>query len=221
MTTLLLRFRAPMMSWGDHSRFTIRDTRREPTKSAIIGLLCSALGRSRHESVSDLASLKMGVRVDQEGIVQCDYHTVQNAITSEGKLKPPPKDTLPSHRYYVADADYLIGLEGDVSLLSQLEDAVKFPCWQLYFGRKSFVPSVPVYLNDGMVNLPLLEALKQYSYPQKLKSDQKLRYIIETEDSLDVRSDVPLNWEKRLFGNRCVETCFYSWSEVKECISPN
>jgi CRISPR system Cascade subunit CasD len=45
MPTLLLRMRAPMMSWGDHSRFTIRDTRREPTKSAVIGLLCAALGR--------------------------------------------------------------------------------------------------------------------------------------------------------------------------------
>jgi CRISPR system Cascade subunit CasD len=217
MTTLLLRFRAPMMSWGDHSRFTIRDSRREPTKSAVIGLLCSALGRSRHESVSDLASLKMGVRVDQEGIVQCDYHTVLDSIKSSGSKG----DTVVSHRYYVADADYLIGLEGDVSLLSQLENAVKFPCWQLYFGRKSFVPSVPVYLPNGIKDLPVLEALKRYSYPEKLKNEHKLRYVIETEDSLDVRQDVPLNWEKRLFGNRCVETCFYSWSEVKECISLN
>jgi CRISPR system Cascade subunit CasD len=51
MLTLLLRMRAPMMSWGDHSRFTIRDTRREPTKSAVIGLLCAALGRPRWVSV--------------------------------------------------------------------------------------------------------------------------------------------------------------------------
>ena len=68
MTTLLMRMRAPMMSWGDHSRFTIRDTRREPTKSAVIGLLCAALGRPRLEPVDDLAALKMGVRIDREGV---------------------------------------------------------------------------------------------------------------------------------------------------------
>jgi CRISPR system Cascade subunit CasD len=206
MATLLLKFRAPMMSWGDHSRFTIRDTRREPTKSAVIGLLCAALGRPRSEPVDDLASLKMGVRVNQEGLVQCDYHTVMDSIKSSGNKG----ETVISQRYYIADADYLIGLEGCASQLEILEDAVKFPCWQLYFGRKSFIPSVPVYIPDGMVELPLLEALKQYLYPKNLKKDQKLRYVIETDDSLDVRQDVPLNWEKRLFGSRCVETHFYA-----------
>lgn len=107
MPTLLLRMRSPMMSWGDHSRFTIRDTRREPTKSAVVGLLCAALGRSRWEPVHDLAALKMGVRVNQEGVVQCDYHTVMDGIKSSGSKG----DTVISQRYYVADADYLVGLE--------------------------------------------------------------------------------------------------------------
>jgi CRISPR system Cascade subunit CasD len=195
-----------MMSFGDHSRFTIRDTRREPTKSAVIGLLCAALGRPRSESVADLASLKMGVRVNQEGLVQCDYHTVMDSIKSSGK----PGDTVISHRYYIADADYLIGLEGDYSQLQPLDNALQSPCWQLYFGRKSFVPSFPVRI--GIVDLPLETALKQYPYPNQKKFSklpQQLRYIIETPDSLDVRQDVPLDWEKRLFGSRCVKTDFH------------
>lgn len=70
-----------------------------------------------------------------------------------------------------------------------------------------------------MKDFPLLEALKGYLYPKKLREkpdlhNVKLRYVIETENSLDVRSDVPLNWEKRLFGNRCVDNHFYSLEDI-------
>jgi CRISPR system Cascade subunit CasD len=216
MPTLLLRMRAPMMSWGDHSRFTIRDTRREPTKSAVIGLLCAALGRPRWEPVYDLADLKMGVRVNQEGLVQCDYHTVMDSIRSSGSKG----DTVLSDRYYVADADYWVGLEGDSAKLTELDTALQNPCWQLYFGRKSFVPSRPV--RAGTVDLPLQEALKQQIYegkPSKRQPPDPLRYVLEVTDSLDVRQDVPLDWQKRLFGSRCVETVFHEVPDA--CISQN
>jgi CRISPR system Cascade subunit CasD len=210
MSTLLMRMRAPMMSWGDHSRFTIRDTRREPTKSAVIGLLCAALGRPRWEPVNDLAALKMGVRVDREGVMLCDYHTVMDSIKSSGK----PGDTVLSDRYYMADADYLVGLEGDLSLLETLDAALESPCWQLYFGRKSFVPSCPIQI--GITELELSKALEDLqNYPSRMK-EPKLRCVLEVENSLDARRDVPLDWQKRLFGSRCVET---KYLEVETCIS--
>ncbi len=216
MPTLLLRIRAPMMSWGEHSRFTIRDTQREPTKSAIIGLLCAALGRPRWESVNDLAALKMGVRVDKEGIVQCDYHTVMDSIRSSGGKG----DTVVSQRYYIADADYVVGLEGnDCSFLEQLDRALQQPKWQLYFGRKSFIPSRPVRI--GIQDEPLLRALQQYPYEGKRKVDWRLRYVLEVPNSLDVRRDVPMDWQKRLFGSRCVKTDFYPMEVYAECTSPN
>lgn len=215
MPTLLLHMRAPMMSWGDHSRFTIRDTRREPTKSAVIGILCAALGRPRCQPVHDLAALKMGVRVNQEGLVQCDYHTVMDSIKSSGSKG----DTVISQRYYIADSDYLVGLEGDRLKLEELDAALQSPCWQLYFGRKSFVPSCPIRV--GVVNSPLEEALKQYPYEgRRRKLPKELRYVLEVEDSLDVRQDVPLDWQKRLFGSRCVETRLHDL-EVTPCISRN
>jgi CRISPR system Cascade subunit CasD len=210
MPTLLLRMRAPMMSWGDHSRFTIRDTRREPTKSAVIGVLCAALGRPRWETVDDLAVLKMGVRVNQEGLVQCDYHTVMDSIKSSGGKG----DTVISQRYYVADADYLIGLEGsNLALLESLDTALQSPIWQLYFGRKSFVPSCPVRV--GIVDEPLLDALKHYQLLHR-KLSKQLRYVLEVPNSLDVRQDVPINWQKRLFGSRCVNT-----EMIELCTSQN
>src|SRR5258708_39825081 len=75
MGTLLLRLAAPMQSWGTQSRFVVRDTGLEPSKSGVIGLLCAALGRPREAPVEDLAGLRMGVRVDREGVMQTDYHT--------------------------------------------------------------------------------------------------------------------------------------------------
>jgi CRISPR system Cascade subunit CasD len=210
MTTLLMRMRAPMMSWGDHSRFTIRDTRREPTKSAVIGLLCAALGRPRWEPVNDLAVLKMGVRVDREGVMLCDYHTIMDSIKSSGSKG----DTVLSDRYYMADADYLVGLEGDRALLETLDAALESPCWQLYFGRKSFVPSCPIQI--GITELDLSTALEDLqNYPSRSK-EPKLRCVLEVGNSLDTRRDVPLDWQKRLFGSRCVET---KYLEVETCIS--
>jgi CRISPR system Cascade subunit CasD len=203
MPTLLLRMRAPMMSWGDHSRFTIRDTRREPTKSAVIGLICAALGRPRWESVADLAQLKLGIRVNQEGLVQCDYHTVLDSIKSSGGKG----ETVISQRYYVADADYLVGLEGaNRAFLETLDLALQNPCWQLYFGRKSFVPSRPVQV--GVWDLSLKEGLQQWQDPlSRLDQAQKRkRYVLEVPDSLDVRQDVPIDWRRRLFSSRCVDT---------------
>ena len=43
MSTLLLRLAGPMQSWGTDSKFDIRRTGREPSKSGVIGLVAAAL----------------------------------------------------------------------------------------------------------------------------------------------------------------------------------
>ena len=92
MAVLLLRLAGPLQSWGDSSRFVRRTTRREPTKSGIVGLLAAALGRSREESIDDLAQLEMGVRIDQKGRLTRDFQTERSL---DGKKTMPL-----SHRYY-------------------------------------------------------------------------------------------------------------------------
>jgi CRISPR-associated Cas5-like protein len=64
-----------MQSWGTTSRFDERDTQLEPSNSGVLGLICAALGRDRAEDVSDLAQLRMGVRLDREGVPMRDYQT--------------------------------------------------------------------------------------------------------------------------------------------------
>ena len=44
MAVLMLRLAAPMQSWGTDSKFEVRKTNREPTKSGVVGLLAAALG---------------------------------------------------------------------------------------------------------------------------------------------------------------------------------
>jgi CRISPR system Cascade subunit CasD len=214
MSTLLMRLRAPMMSWGDHSQFGHRDSRREPTKSAVIGLLCAALGRPRWEPTHDLAVLKMGVRVNEEGVLLRDFHTVQDNIHDKNKA-----NTTLSERYFVADADYLVGLEGDSNLLHTLDQALQVPRWQLFLGRKSFIPSCPIRV--GIVELPLLEALQQqpYEHPKRNKSPRPLRFVYEVPDSTDIRQDVPLDWQNRLFGLRTVTTNYFEPEAI--CTFPN
>ena len=190
-----------MQSWGTKSRFDERDTELEPSKSGVIGLLCAALGvdRGETEPVLELAELPMGVRVDREGILQRDYHTAQK-IEEDGRVR----DTVVSHRYFLSDAVFLVGLEdSDRGKLESVHAALKNPCWPLSLGRKSFVPSRPVWLKDGLVEQSLKEAL--CAYPS-LTDGEPLRLVLEGKRG-SLRTDQPLSsFQGRRFGARYVES---------------
>lgn len=205
--TLLLRLKAPMQSWGISSRFSIRDTGKEPSKSGVIGLLCAALGISRDEAntnnlqFDELLKLEMSVRVLHEGVLQKDYHTAQHIAKADGGTK----ETELSTRWYLADADFLVGLESeDLSLLESLQTAVQNPKWQLFLGRKAFVPSVPVYFAEN--GLQTGENVLQNFEIQSKSKEQRL--IIEDESGTEVRQDVPLDFANRRFSMRRVRTEF-------------
>ncbi len=225
---LLLRLSAPMQSWGVTSRFSRRDTGKEPSKSGVIGLLCAALGISRDEAntenplFAELTKLKMGVLVLREGVLQSDYHTAQNIIKADGGIK----DTELSTRFYLADADFVVGLEGDdLKTLETAQAALRKPKWQLFLGRKAFVPDVPVYFREGIFTVENSdESLKEFLQSGELnevlqKFDDEFgrqtgkfgtsrRLIIENEQGSETRQDVPLSFAARRFTNRRVKTEF-------------
>ncbi len=210
MAVLLLRLQGPMQSWGVQSRFSIRDTGLEPSKSGVIGLLCAALGRPRTESVADLAHLRMGIRVDREGVLRSDYHTAQNLLKAGGGRK----ETELSTRYYLADACFLVGLQGeDEALLQRLHTALRTPVWPLYLGRKSFVPSEPVWLRDGLVTgTSHAEALQRYpplAPPLRHDAGRPLRVVLDDAAGVEQRRDVPLSFAHRTFATRSVSTHFW------------
>lgn len=228
MPTLLLRLAGPMQSWGISSRFSIRDTGMEPSKSGVIGLLCAALGKPRDESTIDhdefrqLSQLKMGVRVDREGVMQMDYHTAQNFVRADGK-KSKENETILSWRYYLSDACFVVALEGeDEALLQHINAALKAPHWQLSLGRKAFLPSVPIHFKDELHSRTLLDALRDFEFCQwqgdadgrrrKAQPDEQLRVIHDAPDGSEMRHDQPLSLAlgNRRFIPRYVNTTFIS-----------
>ena len=201
MPTLLLRLQAPMQSWGISSHFTSRDTSREPSKSGVIGLICAALGRPRDADISDLAGLKMGVRIDREGILQKDFQVAQDILLAGGKKT---KDTEISDRYYLSDAVFLVGLEGPQAILEQIHAALQSPHWTLYLGRKAFPPGKPVWLHNGLQDEPLMESLKKY--PALIPdSEESLRVVLESDVGEFVRVDVPISFAERKFSSRRIQ----------------
>lgn len=204
MPTLLLRLQGPMQSWGTTSRFDERDTQLEPSKSGVLGLICAALGRDRHESVDDLAALTMGVRVDSEGVVLRDYQTATGIVNAAGKVDM--KRTVVSPRYYLSDAAFLVGFEGDGSLLAQIHQALKTPHWPLSLGRKGCLPSPPVYLPDGLQDTDLRSALHNYPELREGAGQQVRRLLLEAGEGA-MRLDQPIApFADRRFGPRFVLT---------------
>lgn len=230
MMVLLLRLAGPMQSWGTQSRFPVRDTGLEPSKSGVVGLLGAALGLGRDEPVDDLARLRMGVRVDREGIVRVDYQTAGGShrrgetygvATVDGKLRPSQ-----SWRHYLADADFLVGLEGDDrDLLRQVHDALAAPHWPIFLGRKAFPPGEPVWLPDGLVeDADLYGALLRYPWPRAGlpipppgRRPVRLRFVVETDptNGTAVRRDEPIGaaFSTRRFALRHVVTTFHPLGE--------
>lgn len=226
MSVLLLRLSGPMQSWGVQSRFSVRDTGLEPSKSGVVGLLCAALGRRRHEPVHDLARLTMGVRIDQEGVQARDFHTARNVLKAGGGIK----DTEPSTRYYLAGARFLVGLEGDdLDLLTRLHTALHDPVWPLYLGRKAFVPGEPVWLKHGLLpKTELRAALETYPWlgPEGKEPAAQLRLVLEDpENGSEVRPDQPLSFAERRFAPRRITTAFIPAPPLRKedglCTSPD
>ncbi len=194
MSTLLLRLAAPLQSWGLGDKFERRGTAREPTKSGVIGLLAAAMGIARDDgdSLDKLNALRFGVRVDQPGQLLCDFHTARVF----GKANP-----YVTRRFYLADAVFLAGLEGeDGALMQTLERALKNPVYPPFLGRRSCPPEGRLSL--GLTDAPLRDALYKADwqageqYKIRKKTD-KLTLVLDAEQpGMLRRRDAPLSYSQ-------------------------
>ncbi len=219
MPTLLLRLAGPMQSWGTTSRFDQRDTGKEPSKSGVVGLLAAALGidRENWSDLEPLTRLTMGVRHDRPGVPKRDYQTAQNIISAD---RSKIHDTAVTTRDYLADAVFLVGLEGlDRALLERAHAALQNPVWSLALGRKSYVPSEPIWLDNGVVDTLLFDALATWPWiatPRKWEQPpEKLLVSLESQDGTGVlRMDQLLSsFAERRFGARYVRS---EWVALKQ-----
>jgi CRISPR system Cascade subunit CasD len=204
MSVLLMRLEGPMQSWGTYSRFTERDSGKEPSKSGVIGILCAALGRSREESLHDLARMGMAVRVDREGRLSRDYHTALE-VPRAGN---PGTSTVVSNRYFLSDACFLVAMHGEAELVQELKEALANPKWEMFLGRKSYAPSAPVLLSGGDLYPDCNEAIRSHPWLGR-PTDQfpaQLRAVVETTpEEGEARMDVPVSFAKREFTSRFIK----------------
>lgn len=212
MPTLLLRLVGPMQSWGTTSRFDQRDTGKEPSKSGVTGLLAAALGidREKWADLEPLTRLSMGVRHDRPGIPKRDYQTAQQIISADhSKIH----ETGVTTRDYLADAVFLVGLEGeDRSLMERIHAALRDPVWPLALGRKSYVPSESIWIENGLQDAPLRDVLARWPWIGSQRKweelPDKVLVSFESEDGSGVlKMDQPLSsFAERRFGARFVRS---------------
>ena len=187
MRFLLFQIYAPLVSWGEIAVGGERHSSRHPSKSAIVGLIAAALGIKREEEdrLNSLAvNIGVAVQLFSGGSVLKDFHTVQVPRSKskvvyhtrrEEILGLDEKDNaIISRREYRCDtlsvvAIYTKGDKGEFSI-EQIRRALIKPCYQLYFGRKSCAPSLP--LAPRVINkLNLKEAFASFEvkFPSPLK----------------------------------------------------
>jgi CRISPR system Cascade subunit CasD len=215
---LAIRLEGPLQSWGFDSQFNRRNTGLMPTKSAVAGMCCAALGFDRgcNSEAVYLAQWKE-VRMTAIAIPRVieqkfkngdskvkelsvrrlqDYHTVQNTRRASGAIN---NDCVLTHRQYLTDASFGVILEGTGNLLKQTADALVDPKWGLWLGRKTCIPSAPVFvgLSDSQTEaLTLLignDPLESFTWQRDVKT------FAEGKDSLPDQP-VSFNSERRAGG---------------------
>ncbi|MCS6910939.1 MAG: type I-E CRISPR-associated protein Cas5/CasD [Anaerolineales bacterium] len=147
---LALLLDAPLQSWGFASRFQRRATGLHPTKSAVLGMICAAMGIGKgtdaeREMLPRLAALTMTSISIPRGSNPVrrleDFHTVLNTRRASGKLNDDPVVT---RRQYLLDARFGVILVGDRALLEHVAAALQDPVWGVWFGRKNCIPAEPI-----------------------------------------------------------------------------
>lgn len=140
MKTLTLTISAPLASYSNSPRLQHRLTQYAPTYSAVIGMIACAMGIDRNASIEHLKTLKMTVLNIAGGDMEQDFQTIRDAVTNDGT---PGRNAITT-RHYVPDYCAEIELSGDDDLVDAVAQAVQYPRWQLYAGRRSNVLDRPL-----------------------------------------------------------------------------
>ena len=185
MKACIFQLYAPLVSWGEIAVGGTRRSALHPSRSAILGIIASAIGVKR-EAEGDLDKLtqciSIAVRVDAPGTLLTDYHTIQVPKRQRGVVYLTRKDemdaspekigTILSTREYRCDAYSLaaICLRDDIMTLKQIVESLQHPVFHIYLGRKSAPPALPLHPQIVEAN-NLVEAFSRAEFPTCLPVD--------------------------------------------------
>lgn len=202
LDVLLLRFDAPMMSFGTTAVDAIGRTSPFPGRSMLAGLLGNALGYD-HRDVEALtrlqARIRHAVRRDRGGEVRTDYQTVdlgqpslldEVAWTTRGRLDPrggSADNKVGTHiryRDFIVNSAFTLALTlvpaGESPGLAEIEVALRRPARPLFLGRKCCIPAAP--LLAGRAQAPSLSAAVREAPVVKGASDRQRIWWPEGDD---------------------------------------
>lgn len=213
MPTLLLRLAGSMQSWGVDSKFDIRRTELQPSKSGVVGLLAAALGIRRNEEsdrLEKLAAMRFGVRVDCKGSLLID---TQNSVEGCDYKIAKGKDLHRSQREYLCDAVFLAGFESDdADYLKEVCTALSNPVFPLFLGRRSCPVTLPLCLGireESLENALKAEPWLVPEWRQRSIRDKRLRIVVETNNPVGAgaKRDYPISFNphKRVYRTRYIK----------------
>lgn len=207
-----------MQAYGTGIRLDTHGTDTMPSKSAVIGMIAAAMGRRRDEDISDLRSLRFGVRADEPGTLLRDFHMAHIwDIDENGCYLNTTKAEYLTHRYYIQDGCFTVGLEGDAEFLEKCGKALEHPVFPLYLGRRACVPDIGMVrgIADGNLETVLETLPKQprcrfinneFTEKAVLKGrSEYMRVCVETSGPGDrMRHDNPVsfNFHKKQYSYR-------------------
>ncbi len=221
---LLLWFEAPLQSWGSDSKFGRRDTQNFPTKSGVLGLVCSALGAGgeQRELLSEFSSLnqtavsyarfkKAGehlVMQDREPLLR-DFHMVGSGYEKQdpwaNMLTPKTSEGKPAvgggskmtYRYYLQDAAFAVALEVPEGRADAIALALQNPAWNIYLGRKNCTPTDFVYRGKVESEAHALELADSIAMQKERREDFRVVQGLLSEGEADevfTLNDVPVQF---------------------------
>jgi CRISPR system Cascade subunit CasD len=231
---LALRLEGPLQSWGFDSHYNRRNTGLMPTKSAIAGMCCAALGLPRgsdreREFLASIGTARMtAIAIPRNGAKKDlsvrrleDYHTVgggydpnnpseRACITvsaEDGKPRAKRGQSLAvlTRRQYLTDASFGVLLEGASSFLREIADALANPVWGIWLGRKACIPCAPIFAGLEDNRNAALRHLIGEKPLEWFTRQEEVENFIEGRDSLP---DAPVSFaiDRRLFSPRRVRT---------------
>lgn len=192
--TLPLALQGPMMAFGIGTHEREKPTSTTPTKSAVLGLVAAALGRTFTDPQDDLHALMLHVRVDDPGQVQSDFQIVRQALRADGSVNP---FLTPVRREYLYGAAFLVLLEGPAYILGSVGEALLNPAFPPYLGRRSCPPARPLYVQAPKTAEPLTVMAE---VPDLTGTGGRRLALIEDPSGYYTRPDQPL--PERRFANR-------------------
>lgn len=149
------------------------------------------------------------------GVLSAEVLKKRIKVKVNATTKEPETDT--SERYYLADASFLAALQGDAALIERCAKAVQTPYWPLFLGRKSCVPSQPIYQGLGQF-ADLKQALQSQARPER-SSTGSIRMLIEAKPGQGNRQNDNLgNAAQRVFEPRFVSEIW--WPEADQAETP-